>query len=140
MSPSKGNRPLVLAFTEDSILLSQLVQHFDRLSSVEIRTVASFLQLIEQHSDRHAKLIVLDADQLMEQVVPLVKILRTMDQRCKILLLLSPEHLSLCTQVLSLGMVSYLVKPVNARSVSSLICFSLNLAPQSGDDESVPLP
>lgn len=118
----------ILALLDDVDLVSQIEERINRLSSIKIITSSDSLDLIEQYSCRHTRLVILDADLLNERVIQLVKVVRSIEKNSRILLLLSQEKIHLCSKVLSLGMVSYLIKPISPVSAANIICSSLDIA------------
>jgi len=118
----------ILALLDDEELVAQIEESINRFSSIEIITSTDSLDLIDQYACRHTRLVILDADLLDERVIQLVKVVRSIEKNSRILLLLSQEKIHLCSKVLSLGMVTYLIKPVSPVSAVGIICSALDIA------------
>ena len=81
----------------------------------------------------YSQLIVLDIDLLADKTTKLIHIIRSVQKDCKILLILSQENMSHCSDALSLGVVSYLIKPFSALTAYKIICSTLKLEISEGN-------
>lgn len=117
----------VLALTNEKELMAQIEDSIKSHSSIKISVSSDYLDLVENYQRRHAQLVILDVDLLNGRVVQLINVLRAMKKDCRILLMLSPDKMSLCSQAVSLGMVSYLIKPICIQNARNIICSALNI-------------
>jgi len=70
-------------------------------------------------------LVILDIDLLSEQVLKLINILQSIKRNSQIILVLSKDKMAICSAAFSLGIVSYLVKPVSTRNMYDVISTAL---------------
>lgn len=117
----------ILALTDEDHLIADLEDRINQSSPAEIIVTTSYLDLIEHYSRRHARLLILDADLLDEKMIQLIRIVRSIKKNSSILLLLSREKIPLCSEALSLGVVSYLIKPISVTNAADIICSSLEI-------------
>jgi DNA-binding NtrC family response regulator len=117
----------ILALTDDAGLIDRIETHIKEFAPIEISRTTDGLDLVSQYAFRHAKLVLIDASLISDRVNQLIALMRRLDAGCSILLFVPQDGISICTRALSLGRISYLVKPVSALSAASLICSALDL-------------
>lgn len=117
----------VLALTTEKELFEQIQERFEEQTAIDIKTYIDNLNLIEKFISQHTELVVLDIDLLNETVIRLINILRTINKNLKIILILSSDKMPICSQALSLGVVSYLIKPVSIENLSRIISATLRI-------------
>lgn len=118
---AKQNRYHVLALSEDRKLIRGIEAGISEHLEKEIFCTTDILRLLVAHTSHTSRLIILDVDLLHEGLPSLLSVMRSIDRSCRILLLLSHEDLSWCTEVLSLGDISFFLKPVVLPAVVDLV-------------------
>ncbi|MEJ2049602.1 MAG: response regulator [Calditrichota bacterium] len=111
----------ILVLSQDRYLFQKVEGEVESKDSIRLYTFSNSLDLIKYYLANHASLILLDADMVKSDVLKLIEIIHDINQQAKLILLLSPENMSLCSAALSLGILSYQVKPVSAESMVELI-------------------
>jgi response regulator of citrate/malate metabolism len=111
----------VLVLSQDKYLFQKVEGEIESKDSIRLYTFSNSLDLIKYYLANYAALILLDADMVKNDVLKLIEIIHDINQQAKLILLLSPENMSLCSAALSLGILSYQVKPVSAESMVELI-------------------
>ena len=111
----------VLVLSQDKYLFQKVEGEIESKDSIHLYTFSNSLDLIKYYLANHASLILLDADIVKSDVLKLIEIIHDINQQAKLILLFSPENMSLCSTALSLGILSYQVKPVSAESMVELI-------------------
>lgn len=112
----------VLALTEENGLYAG-VRDFvkkDR-GDIGIITYSSTVDLLEKFSAVHTDLVILDVDILDDQALKLINILRSIKKDSRIMLILSKDKMAICSAAFSLGIVSYLVKPITTENLYDII-------------------
>lgn len=117
----------ILALTDEVDLIADLEARINHFSPAEIISTTSYLDLIEHYTCRHTRLLILDTDLLNEKMIQLVRIVRAINSHGRILLWLSQEKIPLCSEALSFGMISYLIKPISVTDAANIVCSSLEI-------------
>lgn len=120
----------ILVLTNETDLFVKIQKKVEEVNEVQITTCDDNLNLVEKFISQHTELVILDIDILKERVVKLINILRTMKKNLQIILILSPENMSICSNALSLGVVSYLIKPVSMDNLHKIITATLKIKNQ----------
>ena len=79
------------------------------------------MDFLEKFARSYAQLVVLDVDLLGERLGQLVRILRSLNSEVKLLLVLSPNNLKYCSEVISMGGVNYFIKPVSMKNLVQIV-------------------
>jgi response regulator of citrate/malate metabolism len=74
----------------------------------------------------HSELVILDLDLLGEQVTHLMNVLRNIKKNVQFILILSTDKMPICPEAISLGVISYILKPCSAKNLGNLIQSTLN--------------
>lgn len=117
----------VLVLTEDEELFIKFKKKIREGLEIQIVTCPDSLNLIENYTSQHTELVILDIDMLKNGVSKLINILRSIKKNVQIILILSKANMSLCSEVLSLGVVSYLIKPVSVDNLSKIVLATLKI-------------
>jgi response regulator of citrate/malate metabolism len=117
----------VLILTENEELFYKLKKKFSEGLEIQIVTCTDSLNLIENYTSQHTELVILDIDMLKNGVSKLINILRSIKKNVQIILILSKTNMSICSEVLSLGVVSYLIKPVSVDNLSKIVLATLKI-------------
>jgi len=117
----------ILALTNEKELFSEIQEKIQDRTEIDIITCMDNLNLIEKFVSQHTELVILDIDLLNEKVIKLINILRAINKNLKIILMLSNDKMSICSLALSLGVVSYLVKPVSNDNLTKIISATLKI-------------
>ncbi len=117
----------ILALTNEKELFSGIQEKIQDRTEIDIKTCIDNLNLIEKFVSQHTELVILDIDLLKDRVIKLINILRAINKNLKIILILSNDKMSICSTVLSLGVVSYLIKPVSIDNLSKIISATLKI-------------
>ena len=115
----------ILILSTEIDLLEKIQEKFEEAGEIQITACDDSLNLMERFVSQHAELVVLDIDMLKEGVVKLINILRTMKKNLQIILMLSQANMAICSEALSLGVVSYLIKPVSMDNLYKIITATL---------------
>jgi response regulator of citrate/malate metabolism len=117
----------VLVLTEDEQLFFKLKKKFREGPEIQIVTCTDSLNLIENYTSQHSELVILDIDMIKTGVGKLINILRSIKKNVQFILILSKENMSICSDVLSLGVVSYLIKPVSIDNLGKIVLATLKI-------------
>lgn len=117
------NRVFVLTEERDAFTPVQIELRAD--AEADLTVFSDCLDLIEQYLARFAPLIVLDVDFLGEQTFQLIRIFHLLNRPTQIVLVVSKDKLDICTSALSLGAVSYQLKPILTRNFVRFLEFTL---------------
>ena len=115
----------ILILSTEIDLFEKIQEKFEEADEMQITACDDSLNLMEKFVSQHAELVVLDIDMLKEGVVKLINILRTMKKNLQIILMLSQANMAICSEALSLGVVSYLIKPVSTDNLYKIITATL---------------
>lgn len=111
----------VLVLSQDKTLFQRVEGEIVSKDSIRLYTFTNSLDLIKYYLANYASLILLDADIVKRDVLKLIEIIHNINQDAKLILLVSPENMSICSSALSLGILSYQVKPVSPENMVELI-------------------
>ena len=90
-------------------------------NTAEMLTFSNSLELIDYFLKNYAQLVVLDIDLLGEETHKMIEVLRSIQKETKIVLILSEQYMSICSANLSMGVLSYQMKPVSVNAAVKLI-------------------
>ncbi|MEJ2052060.1 MAG: response regulator [Calditrichota bacterium] len=119
------NRILVL--TTDQDLFSVVEDSLNKLEKVEIKTFDHSLELVNHYLSHYASLIILDIDLLKHETFQMIQVLRSIHAQTKIVLFLSPENMPICSSALSIGVLSYQIKPISEEKLVEIIASLLQI-------------
>lgn len=115
----------ILALSQDKDLYAGVRDFLGDSSDIEIKIFTNNLDFLEKFSSLHTELVILDIDLLNEQVLKLINILQSIKRNSQIILILSKDKMAICSTAFSLGVVSYLIKPVSTKNVYDVISTAL---------------
>ena len=118
----------ILALTTEKDLFTGIQEKIQDNADIDIKTCIDNLNLIEKFVSQHTELVILDIDLLKEKVIKLINILRSINKNLKIILILSNDKMSICSGALSLGVVSYLIKPISINNLAKIISATLKVS------------
>jgi DNA-binding response OmpR family regulator len=118
------NQALIL--TEEEEYFSEIIKNVQNLNNFEVHIFDNSLELINYFLTNYAQLVILDLDLLQNETFEMVQILRSLHSDSKIVLFLSPKYMPICSEILSLGVLSYQVKPVPAERTLEIISSALH--------------
>lgn len=116
-----------LALTEEESLLAGVQKMTASGKKFEVKTFTDPLLFLENFLSLHSETVILDIDLLDEQVIRLIHIIRLISKSTPVILILSKEKMPICLTVFSLGIVSYLIKPLSAEALYDYISSTLKL-------------
>lgn len=99
----------------------QISRNLDEEEQWEILMHSNVLEFLEHFLSRFPALVILDIDLLGKEINRVIKILRSLKKDLKIMLILSSEKVAICSQALSLGVLTYLLKPISPANASNII-------------------
>ena len=111
----------VLVLSQDKTLFQRVEGEIVSKDSIRLYTFTNSLDLIKYYLANYASLILLDADIVKSDILKLIEIIHNINQEAKLILLISPENMSICSSALSLGILSYQVKPVKPVSPENMV-------------------
>lgn len=111
----------VLILTDDANFYKEVEKKINGIKKIKFHTFHHGLELINFFLTNYAQLVILDIDVLQNEIIEMIQVLRTIHKETKILLLLSPVNMPLCSNALSLGISSYQIKPISQENVTELI-------------------
>lgn len=117
----------ILILSGESNLFSEVQEKIRDKAEIEIITCADSLNLIENYVSQHTELVILDIDMIKEGAIKLINIIRSIKKNIQIILILSKKNISICSDVLSLGVVSYLIKPLSIENLSKIVIATLKI-------------
>ncbi len=111
----------VVVLTEEKDFFENVRRQLSASNNIEVRLFSKSLDLINYFLLNYAQLVILDVDLLNEDSLKLIEVLRSIHRDAKIVLILSHEKMPICSSALSLGVVSYQIKPVGIDTTSELM-------------------
>ena len=117
----------ILALTTEMKTIEKIKDALSKTQKIEIMSFSNTLDLIDSFQNFHSNLVILDIDFLKTEVTKLIKLLRTSKSDFKVVLMLSAENMAICSNALSVGVVSYLIKPISISNAMDIICSALNI-------------
>ncbi len=88
---------------------------------IEVRTFDEPLAFLEAFLTLHSQIAVLDIDLLQAKSEPMIHIIRHINKKTPLVVILSKENMPICLSVFSLGIVSYLIKPLSPENLGTLL-------------------
>ena len=79
------------------------------------------VEFLDRYTQSYAQLVILDVDLLQGSLSQLVRILRSLNNEVKLFLILSPNQLKHCAEVISMGGVNYFIKPISIKNLVELV-------------------
>ncbi len=123
----KNDMERVLVLSLEKEFFNSVQTNLSEYAPVEVKTFTNCLDLMEQFLARYTCLVILDIDLVQQNVIKLIRILRAIQRETKIILLLSRDNMSFCSAALSLGVISYQIKPISLKSTCEIIGTTLQL-------------
>lgn len=117
----------ILILSGENDLLSEVQKKINDKAEIEIIACEDSLNLIENYVSQHTELVILDIDMIKEGAIKLINIIRSIKKNVQIILILSKRNMSICSDVLSLGIVSYLIKPFSIENLSKIVFATLKI-------------
>lgn len=111
----------VFALTNENRIFSEVKIAINEIENIEILTFSNPLNLIDKYVNCHSELIILDHDLLNGEITRLMKILRAIKKNPKIILILKENKINECAKAISMGVVSYILKPVSEIELTKLV-------------------
>jgi response regulator of citrate/malate metabolism len=115
----------VLALTNEDRIFAEVKNNINEFENIEIVTFPDSLNLIDNFVNNHTELIILDLDLLNGEVIKLMKILRAIKKNSQIILILTENKIKECSKAISMGVVSYILKPVSEIELTNLVISTL---------------
>jgi DNA-binding NtrC family response regulator len=117
----------LLVLSEEENLFSEVEENVQHNDSLEVRTFRHSLEMINYFLSHYASLIILDVDLLKSELLEMIQVLKSIHGEVRIILFLSPENMPLCSSAISLGILSYQIKPVSPETVMDIISSVLQI-------------
>lgn len=117
----------VLALSNEKMLFEGCEAMLTKNNDIEIKTYADPLCIIENLLTLQSELIVIDVDFTAETTTRIIHIIRLINKRIPIVLILSKENMPICLAVFSRGAISYLTKPIAPQNLCDLISSTLKI-------------
>ena len=124
----------ILALTKENKTISELKKNLLEQSEIELISFTNTLDLLDSFQNFYSNLVILDIDLLKDEVTKMIKLLRSTKSEFKVVLILSSENMQFCSNALSLGVVSYLIKPISISNIVEIIYSALNIKMRSNQD------
>jgi DNA-binding NtrC family response regulator len=121
ITKNSGKMNQILVLTQETEISLEIERNLKTVGSLKIYTFSNSLELINHYLTNYASLIILDCDILKNDILPLIQTLQSINQNAKIIILLSQTQIKICSSVLSLGILSYQIKPVNITNIVEII-------------------
>lgn len=113
--------------THDRQFFNEMEQLLRKCESTDIQLFEESLELINNYLRHYAQLVILDIDVLKEEILNMIQILRAIHREARIVLFLSPENMPICSSALTLGVSSYQLKPISAKTATDIITSVLHI-------------
>jgi response regulator of citrate/malate metabolism len=111
----------ILVFSADVELFLDVKESLEKNKKTEILLFQHSLELVNHFLSHYSPLVILDIDLLKNEIFEMIQVLKNIHVDAKIVLILSPENMPICSSVLSLGVVSYQLKPLTSGNVTEII-------------------
>lgn len=117
----------VLALTPETELIADIRDTLKSQFPIEITACVDQLDFLENFQKKHSELVILDIDYLDKQTTKMMRILKNMGKDCEFILLLSEKKITICSEALSIGVFTYLIKPVSVKNAVNIISAALRM-------------
>lgn len=111
----------ILIFSADVELFLEVEESLRKNEEIEFFLFQHSLELVNHFLSYFSPLVILDIDLLKNEILEMIQVLRNIHPNSKIVLTLSPENMPICSAALSLGVMSYQIKPLSAANVTEII-------------------
>jgi response regulator of citrate/malate metabolism len=111
----------ILIFSADVELFLEVEESLRKNEEIEFFLFQHSLELVNHFLSYFSPLVILDIDLLKNEILEMIQVLRNIHPNSKIVLILSPENMPICSAALSLGVMSYQIKPLSAANVTEII-------------------
>lgn len=111
----------ILIFSADVALFLEVEESLKKNEEIEFFLFQHSLELVNHFLSYFSPLVILDIDLLKNEIQEMIQVLRNIHPNSKIVLILSSENMPVCSAALSLGVVSYQIKPLSVANVTEII-------------------
>ena len=115
----------IMALSEEKKMFDNVLLKIKKDNYLELKIFSDSLNLIDDFVTHHTELVILDLDLLNEKIIKLINTLKTIKKNVQIILILSKDKMPICTKALSLGVLTYFLKPISPTNMSNLILSAL---------------
>ncbi len=115
----------ILALTNENGLFKDVEKTLLNDINVEVKSSSDIWDVLQNLQQKYTHLVILDIDVLFDDVKKLIDIIRAIQKDCKVILILSQQNMSICSSALTMGLVSYLIKPFSALNANKIIIATL---------------
>jgi len=111
----------ILVFSADVELFLDVEESLKKNQEIQILLFQHSLELINHFLSHYSPLVILDIDILKNEIFEMIQVLKNIHANLKIVLILSQENMPICSAALSLGVLSYQIKPLSTSNVTEII-------------------
>ena len=111
----------ILVFSADVELFFEVEESLKKNQDIEFLLFQHSLELVNHFLSYYASLVILDIDLLKNEILEMIQVLRNIHANSRIVLILSQENMPICSAALSLGVLSYQIKPLSSNNVTELV-------------------
>jgi len=111
----------ILVFSADVELFLEVEESLKKNEEIEFLLFQHSLELVNHFLSYYASLVILDIDLLKSEILEMIQVLRNIHANSRIVLILSQENMPICSAALSLGVLSYQIKPLSSTNVTELV-------------------
>jgi len=124
-----------MMLTKEHQLAGKIGEDLEKESVYQLKTFTQTLSFLEHFLEWYPQMVILDVDLIKADILKFIRILQKLKKDLKILLIASSKNISICSQALSMGIITYLLKPISTGNVHSLIHSTLKLPHNSRKKE-----
>jgi len=121
--------------TKEHQLSDKIREELEKDSVYQLKTFTQTLGFLEHFLEWYPQMVILDVDLMKSDTLKFIRILQKLKKDLKILLIASSRNISICSQALSMGIITYLLKPISTGNVYSLIHSTLKMPHNSKKKE-----
>ncbi len=111
----------VMILSKELSLFDPVRDELEKCPDYHITVFTDEMELLRQYVVIEVDLVVVDIDMVLERVKNLISVLRLLQKKVKIVLILSKENLKFCSTAFSSGVSTYLLKPVVPENILDII-------------------
>ena len=117
----------VVLLVEDQSQFEEIGKQLMKEHDLRFHFFGNCLQFIEFVISNYADLVIIDLSIVKDRINYLIRILKRLQSDIRIILLLSKEQVKHCSDILTLGVLSFQIKPISPDTAMQIIASTLNI-------------
>ena len=102
-------------------MIEEIRNHLKNKGRFEVKFYTNTFDFLEHFLEWYPQVVIMDVDLIQSNTLKLIRILQKLKKDLKIFLIVSSRNMKVCSQALSMGIITYLLKPISTKNICSLI-------------------